>query len=150
MYYCKSIFYLLYKTTSFITIASFRLPFGGGRVKEEMCQNVGSASQNTLEEKASFSQINTAFQMMLSINTTVDCSVNHRFWHMSFLTPPTHNWLLLQLREHCKAKRTHFAVIYHRATNSLLLASWVYNTSHFQTTPEIWFPKYSKLFVLTL
>ena len=42
-----------------------------------MCQNLGSATQKSLEETPLFSQINMASQMIMiiiSINTTVACS----------------------------------------------------------------------------
>ncbi len=50
-----------------------------GEVRKEVCQNVGSTMQSTLEETSPFSQINMASQMIISINTTVNCSVEPRF-----------------------------------------------------------------------
>ena len=62
--------------TSFVTVSNFRteiLPLGGGRVKKEMFQTW--IQKQTPLRYFSTLMINTASQMIISINTTVDCSV---------------------------------------------------------------------------
>ena len=108
---------------SFVTIASFRaeiLPLGV-RVGKKMCPNLGSATQTSLEE----TPLIQPNQYGIPDDNFNQCHCGLFWWArfctlFSWLPPPytgnisalVYNWLLLQIRYHCKAEKTCFAMLY--------------------------------------
>ncbi len=78
----------------------------------------------------------------------VDCSVELRFGTFYFSNPPPHKGNISALE---LAIVTKLGSIVKQREHALTMVYDIYNTPHFQTTPEIIpFPKYSKLLVVTL
>ena len=144
--YCislQSVFILLYNAISFVTIARFRaeiLPSGGGRVRKEMCQILLGSQHKMHWKKHHLTTTLFVSQMIISINTTVDCSGEPNLAH-SFLTPPPNkdNISALQLQGSIVKQKDYalqgYSIQYIFFPND---------------SRNIWFSKYSKLSVMAL